>query len=141
MEAFRDALKRSARKPANFPRDAGAGILDVDTLINTPPTPAKDLKNAYNGWNENAFFASIQGYGELLKTYWNSLHGWLTGKKKSGEEAISTEAISLSSTSQKLEETLFAIPGSRYEASSSYTADDLLNRYQAIQSIVEQATK
>jgi subtilisin family serine protease len=91
VEAFRDALKRSARKPANFPRDAGAGILDVDTLINTPPLPAKDLKYAYNGWNENAFFASIQGYGELLKTYWNGLHGWLTGKKKSGEEAISTK--------------------------------------------------
>jgi hypothetical protein len=139
VEAFRVALKKSARRPEGFPGNVGSGILDANALMGTPPLPANELKYAYDGWNEHAFFATIQGYGQLLKTYWNGLHGWITGKNKRTESFAPGE-LNLSPTAQMLEDSIFGTTASSFE-SIEQTPATLLDRYQIVQSLVEQSAK
>ena len=81
VEAFRQALKDSARTSPKLPSGYGAGILDVNKLLNTRPpnyttrpgTPYTKLKNAYDGLNESAFFAAASGWFQVGKTLWNSI--------------------------------------------------------------------
>ncbi len=108
VEAFRKALKATARKKHNLKgKGYGAGILDVDALMKQKPQPPAEKDNAYNGWNEHAFFAKLQGIGEIGKTYWNELHGWLFGKKRKTTESFISVASTLSDDDKLLEAALF----------------------------------
>lgn len=144
VEAFRNALDRSARRENDLPRTGfGHGMLDVDKLLSTPPLPVAELekKYAYDNWNENAFFATLQGYGELVKTYWNKLHGLFSKTKRGGQEAMIPAAESLSATSMDLERALFRSSLSPYESAGPSGQEQLLDRYNTIQNLLEQSHK
>lgn len=142
VEAFRVALGKSARRANDLPRKGfGHGMLDVEKLLKTPPEPAKNLVDAYNGWNESAFFATLQGYGELAKTYWNKFHGWLFGTKRGGQESMSATGDGLSPFAKQLENSLFANRVSRFESVEPTGAETALKRFQVVNSIVENSAR
>jgi hypothetical protein len=138
VEAFRKALDISARRDNNLPRKGfGHGILDMKALLATPPQPANKLVNAYNNWNESAFFATLQGYGELVKTYWNKIHNLFSRTKRGGQEALIPTTEALSNTSQELERVLFRTSLSQFESVSESGKDVLIERYNTLQNIIE----
>ena len=140
VEAFRTALASSARRQNDLPRKGfGHGMLDVEKLLKTAPVPAASLEDAYNGWNEHAFFATLQGYGELAKTYWNKFHGWLFGNKRGGQESLEGDA--LSPFSKQLENSLFANRPSRFESVEPTGADTALQRFQLVNAILENSAR
>lgn len=142
VEAFRNALDRSARRKNNLPTQGfGHGILDIDQLLKTKPLAANKLEYAYNNWNENAFFATLQGYGELVKTYWNKIHGWFSKSKRGGQEAMIPVTESLSSDSENLERALFKTTLSQFESAQPAGQEQLLSRYNMLQNIIEQSHK
>jgi hypothetical protein len=142
VEAFRNALDRSARRKNNLPTQGfGHGILDIDQLLKTKPLAANKLEYAYNNWNENAFFATLQGYGELVKTYWNKIHGWFSKSKRGGQEAMISLTESLSSDSENLERALFKTTLSQFESAQPAGQEQLLSRYNMLQNIIEQSHK
>jgi subtilisin family serine protease len=129
VEAFRKALKQTARKKHNLKgKGYGAGILDVDALMKQKPQPPADKDYAYNGWNEHAFFAKLQGIGEIGKTYWNELHGWLFGKKRKTTESFVSVASELSEDDRLLEAALFGGGVSATESSAQLTQEELNRR-------------
>ena len=138
VAAFKEALKRSGRRENNLPRQGfGHGMLDVDKLLKTKPAPASKLEYEYNNWNESAFFASLQGYGELIKTYWNKIHGWFSKTKRGGQESLIPLTESLSSSSQELERILFKGSVSQFESAGFSTEKQLIDRYNTLQNIIE----
>lgn len=129
IEAFRTALKATARKQHNIHQKGhGAGILDVHKLLQTAPKPPSDKDYAYNGWNEKAFFAKLQGIAEIGKTYWNGLHGWLFGRKKSIYESVADASLALSEEDKMMEAALFGTKFSATESSGLQGKDELLIR-------------
>ncbi|HEU4472822.1 MAG TPA: S8/S53 family peptidase, partial [Flavisolibacter sp.] len=140
VEAFRNALTRSARKKNNLPGEGfGAGILDANKLLDTPPLAASRLEYAYNNWNEHAFFAALQGYGELAKTYWNWLHDRLFGRRRSMRESLYGPAA-LTPYSRDVEEALFSAAFDPNE-SVGKTGQGLMERYREISSRIINAAK
>ena len=137
VAAFKDALKRSARTENKLPKGFGPGILDMDMLLKTKPLDADKLEYAYNNWNENAFFASLQGYGELLKTYWNKIHGWFSKTKRGGQESLIPQTEALSNSSQELERIMFKSSVSQFESADPSSQDQLIGRYNMLQTIIE----
>ena len=123
VEAFRKALTRSARVCPALPAGFGPGVLDVEKLLQTEPEVIEESDYAYNNWNENAFFATLQGYAELAKTYWNRIHGWFSGKRR-GEESMIGE-IELSTLARQFESGLF---GTSYSATESATTEGEISR-------------
>jgi endonuclease G len=79
----------------------------------------------------------MQAYGELVKTYWNKVHGWIFGGKK--EESFLAESNALSPLSQQLERTLFAQGDKPLE--SMVTTDDMLDRYLQLQKRIEESAQ
>jgi hypothetical protein len=137
VEAFRLALRRSASTDHFLPgRGFGAGMLDAHKLLDILPEPA-DLKYAYNDWNEHAFFASLQGYGEMLKTYWNRIHGAVFGARGGGAESPVPPAFPLSPSAREIERRLFPQAMAASESIAGTDASTTLRRYQIVQSIVE----
>jgi endonuclease G, mitochondrial len=129
VEAFRKALKQTARKKHNIDgKGYGAGILDADALMKQKPQPPADKDYAYNGWNEHAFFAKLQGIGEIGKTYWNELHGWLFGKKRKTTESFVSVASELSEDDRLLEAALFGGGLSATESSAQLSQEELNRR-------------
>jgi len=142
VAAFKDALKRSARTEHKLPKKGfGPGMLDIDRLLKTKPLAAAKLEYAYNNWNENAFFASLQGYGELLKTYWNKIHGWFSKSKRGGQESLIPQTEALSNSSQELERLLFNTSSSQFESTDPSSQEQLLGRYNMLQNIIEKNIK
>jgi endonuclease G len=137
IEAFRWALRKSARTEHKLPKGFGSGILDMDKLLATNPPAPNQLEYAYTRWNENAMLDSMQAYGELVKTYWNKVHGWIFGGKK--EESFLAESNALSPLSQQLERTLFAQGDKPLE--SMVTTDDMLDRYLQLQKRIEESAQ
>lgn len=137
VEVFRNALKRSLQNSKRqLPPGYGAGILDMDSLLATKPLDASKLKYAYNNWNENAFFAALQGYGELSKTYWNILHGWLFKSKRKAQESIFENRSTMSSNSLAVEKELFKTSVSSLESVSPESQEKILDRYIVLQNII-----
>jgi V8-like Glu-specific endopeptidase len=129
IEAFRIVLRNTARKKHNIKEKGhGAGILDVTKLLQTPPTPPSEKDYAYNAWNEKAFFANLQGLAEIGKTYWNGLHGWLFGRKKSIYESVADAGLALSDEDRMLEAALFGSRLSATESAGLPGQDELLER-------------
>ncbi|SEW24416.1 S8 family serine peptidase [Chitinophaga arvensicola] len=142
VEAFRQALKDSARKSDQLPRKGfGSGILNAEKLLNTPPKAANKLKNPYDGWNESAFLNSLQGYAEIVKTYWNKLHDAIFGTKRGNQESLAAPATQLSDSARALESATFGTSVSAYESATTTTYPDLLQRFNTVQSIIENAAK
>ncbi|WP_205504336.1 S8 family serine peptidase [Rufibacter psychrotolerans] len=142
VEAFRQALKSSARRKNRLPRKGfGAGILDMETLLATQPLPPEELEYAYNSWNEHAFFASLQGYQELVKTYWNRVHGWIFGVRRGNQEALMGEEAGLSEFSQELEKTLFPAGFRSVESEEAVGAPTSLERYQFLHELILSSAK
>lgn len=142
VEAFRMALKLSARKDNQLPRKGfGRGMLDVQNLLQTPPPPAADLEYAYNNWNENAFFASLQGYAELAKTYWNKFHGWAFGKKRGAQESLITEGAELSLFSRQLEQALFGSASGAFESAGEPDPATTLERLSVVTQLITSSAK
>lgn len=137
VEAFRWALRKSARTKHDLPRGFGAGILDMDKLLATKPPEPNKLVYAYNDWNEHAMLDSLQAYGELVKTYWNKVHGWISGGKK--EESFLVESTALSPLSRQLERTFFARGHQPLE--SVVPTDTILERYQQLQKRIENSAQ
>jgi endonuclease G, mitochondrial len=130
VEAFRQALYDSARKNNRLPRKGfGKGMLDVAKLMEQKPKEPHELRNAYNGWNERAFFAFLQGTGEIAKTYWNRIHGLIFGARRGGQESILQETIPLSPTGVQLERALFTSRAGRFESAGVTSTEELLERY------------
>jgi endonuclease G, mitochondrial len=129
VEAFRTALKATARDKHNIHQKGhGAGILDVYKLLKTAPTAPDDKAYAYNKWNERAFFANLQGLAEIGKTYWNGLHGWLFGRKKSIYESVADAGMALTEEDRMLEAALFGTRFSATESAGLPGQDELLER-------------
>ncbi|WP_207431408.1 S8 family serine peptidase [Sabulibacter ruber] len=142
VEAFRQALKRSARKQNRLPRKGfGAGILDMEALLETAPLPPEQLEYAYNNWNEHAFFASLQGYQELVKTYWNRVHGLIFGLRLGNQEALMAGEAALSPFSSHLEQTLFPSGEQALESDESTAKASALERYQTLHELVFSSAK
>lgn len=140
VEAFRQALQASARKSSTLPTHGfGKGILDVDKLLKEPLAKASDLEYAYNNWNENAFLATLQGVGEIGKTYWNRLHNWLFGTRHGNQEALMPEYAQLSESARKLEQQLFGT--NIYEATGDTGYNTTLERFNTIHQIIESSAK
>ena len=138
VAAFKDALKRSARTEHKLPKQGfGPGMLDMDKLLKTKPLDADKLEYAYNNWNENAFFASLQGYGELLKTYWNKIHGWFSKTRRGAPESMIPQTEALSNSSQELERILFNTSFSQFESADPSSQEQLIGRYNMLQNIIE----
>ena len=138
VAAFKEALKESARRENNLPKVGfGHGMLHIESLLKTKPVPAAELKYAYNNWNENAFFATLQGVSDIVKTYWNKIHGLFAKTKRGGQESlIPTE--SLSNTSQELERILFNGSVSQFEsAGGDLEKNELIARYNTLQNIID----
>jgi subtilisin family serine protease len=129
VEAFRKALKQTARKKHNIDgKGYGAGILDADALMKQKPQPPADKDYAYNGWNEHAFFAKLQGIGEIGKTYWNELHRWLFGKKRKTTESFVSLTSALSEDDRLLEAALFGGGVSATESGAQLSPEELNRR-------------
>ena len=142
VEAFRDALKKSGRRKNYLPRTGfGHGMLDVEKLLSVPLTPADKLKYAYDDWNENAFFATLQGVAEIGKTYWNKVHGWVFGTRRGGQESLAIESIPLSASSAKIEEALFGSSSIRFESIHETGYDDTLERMKKINQLLVSSAK
>jgi subtilisin family serine protease len=142
VEAFRQALRDSARKSDQLPaKGFGSGILNAEKLLNTPPKAANKLNNQYNGWNESAFLNSLQGYAEIVKTYWNKLHNAIFGTRRGNQESLAAVAAPLSDSARMLESATFGKAGTAYESTAPATYPDLLQRFNTVQSILENAAK
>jgi endonuclease G len=142
VEAFRDALRISGRRKNDLPRNGfGHGMLDVEKLLTVPLTPANKLKYAYDDWNENAFFATLQSVAEIGKTYWNKIHGWIFGTRRGGQESLAIESMPLSSSSVKIEEALFGSSAVRYESVREAGYDDTLERMKKLNHLIVSSTK
>ncbi|PSL43401.1 trypsin-like peptidase [Chitinophaga niastensis] len=142
VEAFRTALASSARRNNQLPtKGFGHGMLDAAALLATPPVPANELKNAYDNWSESAFLDTVQGYDEIVKTYWNKLHNWIAGTPRGGQESLAPEVLSLSPAAQLLEKVIFHTVSSSYESVAPVGYNTLLARFNTIQSIVENSAK
>ncbi|MCW3465670.1 S8 family serine peptidase [Chitinophaga nivalis] len=142
VEAFRTALQTAARRDNQLPRKGfGSGMLDVAALLDTPPLAADALKNSYDGWSDSPFLDAVQGYGELIKTYWNKLHSCIFGVHRGGQESLPLAAQELSAASQVLEQAIFHTTGSPYESVPATDLPAILERFNTLQSIVERAAK
>jgi len=140
VEAFRMALKDSANRDNNLPRKGfGHGMLDVKKLLDTPPTK-NELEYAYNNWDENAFFAALQGVGQIGKTLWNRLHGLIFGTARGGQESLMPESMSLSPTGTDIERALFGTHTSQFESAAD-GGQDLLERFNIVQNMILSASK
>ncbi len=128
VEAFRTALRASARRDNRLPRKGfGSGILDVEKLLEQQPDA--NLTYAYDNWNENAFFAFLQGTGEIAKTYWNRIHGWIFGTRRGGQESLAFESMTLSPVAAQLEQALFKPASGRFESATTATPEELMDRF------------
>lgn len=142
VEAFRQALKTSARKEHCLPGGFGEGILDMEKLLETePPEEINDSQHAYAGWNENAFLNTLQGWTEAIKTYWNVFHESFFGRRRGKEESIRYEMISLSESTCNLESAMLKQHYSPYEATGVLDKAALLERLNMINAIVQNAAK
>jgi hypothetical protein len=137
VEAFRQALYASARDKKKLPRGFGKGFLDVEKLLRVPLTPPKKSQYAYNHYNENAFLATLQGYAELVKSFWNSLHG-MFGRGRN--EAIFS-APSLSPFAKALENTLPRPKLKPTESDANDQLEDLRSRYNDVNNIILKSLK
>ena len=137
VEAFRQALYASARDKKKLPKGFGKGFLDVEKLLSVPLTPARKLQYAYDHYNENAFLATLQGYAELVKSLWNSLHG-MFGRNRN-EAIFSTP--SLSPFAQALEKTLPKTASKVTESGANYQLEDLRSRYNEINNVILKSIK
>lgn len=141
VEAFRKALSVSANRKNNLPRKGfGHGMLDVEKLLDTPPAPEKKLEYAYDRWDENAFFATLQGAGQIGKTLWNRLHGFLFGTQRGGQESLAQESIPLSPTGAQIESALFGNRASQLE-SADVNGQELLERFNILHDMIISASK
>jgi len=127
---FRKALKDTARKDDHNLKGNGfgAGILDVDKLLKADLPKPNELNYAYNNWNEHAFFAKLQGIGEIGKTYWNLLHGKLFGKRRGTTESFSSLETEMSEDDRNLEAALFGGGVSATESSAQLSQEELNRR-------------
>jgi len=137
VEAFRQALYASARDKKKLPRGFGKGFLDVEKLLSVPLTPGRKLQYAYNHYDENAFLATLQGYAELVKSLWNSLHGMFGSNRN---EAIFS-APSLSPFAQALEKTLPRTEFKATESGANYQLEDLRSRYNEVNNVILKSIK
>lgn len=144
IEAFRFVLKETARKDDHsLPEGFGAGILNVRALLSYDFDDIKwdELEYAYNGWNEHAFLAALQGWVELAKTYWNIVHkkvsSWL-----GWESTVSdlTSGSTLSTYARDQEALLFG-RGSTLENAGPVSADEALGRLQQINQLIFQSAR
>jgi endonuclease G len=119
----------------------GHGMLDAAALLATPPVPANELKHAYDNWSDSAFLDTVQGYDEIVKTYWNKLHSWIAGTPRGGQESLAPQALSLSPGAQLLEKAIFRTGNSTCESMAPVSYNTLLARFNTIQSIVENSAK
>ncbi|RNI30685.1 S8 family serine peptidase [Rufibacter latericius] len=75
VEAFRYCLRKSARKPASWKVKMysmyGAGILDIEALLQVELPQPKELINAYQGKNVPA--KADLGVREAIHFFWNTL--------------------------------------------------------------------
>jgi endonuclease G, mitochondrial len=143
VEAFRKALRQSARTEHRLPEGFGAGILHAENLMKVSPADitVEEADYAYNGWNEHSFFASLQGYGELLKTYWNGLHG-VASHVLFGAESMPAQSALLSPHAALLEKSLFGNPAFKAtESAASGDRKELLERYMTLQKIVQTSAR
>jgi subtilisin family serine protease len=144
VEAFRQALRATARTKHNLPGGYGAGILDVYALLNDlQAKPGAGIKPnkltyAYSNWNESAFLASLQGWTELFKTYWNVFHRGL-GRLFGGESTLAeaTGGDSLSSFAREQEALLFG-RGDSLESTAVASPQDAMKRMQALNNLILQ---
>ncbi len=146
VEAFRTAISNTARQHDNLPkRGFGAGILNVDALLNSKkgrPTPEMlaDLKYAYDGWNEHHFIASLQGWTELFKSYWNLAHGGL--RRLFGRESFeSAESMGLLSEFSKTQEALLFGGGQGLESAADVSPEEAITRMQVLNNLILQNAK
>ncbi|WP_132054637.1 S8 family serine peptidase [Pseudocnuella soli] len=146
VEAFRTAITQTARQHDKLPgRGYGAGILNVDALLNSKkgrPTPEMiaGLKYAYDGWNEHHFIASLQGWTELFKSYWNLAHGGL--RRLFGMEAMESAAANATlSDFSKTQETLLFGGGSSLESDAALSPDEAISRLQVLNNLILQNAK
>lgn len=138
VEAFREALKACVDPINECPPGARAGKLNMGKLIVQEPAPANTLKYAYNSWNQHAFFSALQGWGEVGKSLWNRIHGWLGG---SGAEAMGGQENVLSPTGAQLEAALFKNNVRRFETIDTSPENSLIYQYNIIQNLIEQSPK
>jgi len=96
VEAFRKALKVSARKDHKLPLTGfGAGILDFEKLLKQKPKKLSAQDHAYYGINESAFYQTLQAWSEGAKTLWNRFHGlFLSGRDKASESLAKENTLS-----------------------------------------------
>jgi len=66
VEAFRCCLHRTARKTSGLPEGFGAGILDIDALLNQELPNPLELKHAYLEQKEAGNFSTSVTHRELL---------------------------------------------------------------------------
>lgn len=144
VEAFRRALTVTARTKHKLRPGYGAGILNVYDLLKEekakPGTGFQldELQYAYNNWNEHAFLASLQGWVELFKTYWNLVHRGIS--RLFGGESLSgafTEGYALSTFARDQEALLF---GSRadLETAAVVTPEEAIKRMQVLNNLILQ---
>lgn len=90
VEAFREALKNSARKNHHLPIGFGSGILDINQLLKQKIIEPSKLQNKYTGKDPSAVAAQFKTFSESLKMLWNGL--LRTGRKLiSNEESLVLE--------------------------------------------------
>jgi len=129
VEAFRRALKETARKEHKLRgKGYGAGILNMEALMKQKPQPPAQKDNAYNGWNEHAFFAKLQGIGEMGKTYWNALHKWIFSRKRKTTESFMGVEYFLSEDDKLLEAALFGGSVLASESATQLSQEELYRR-------------
>jgi subtilisin family serine protease len=137
VEAFRQALYASARDKKKLPSGFGKGFLDVEKLLSIPLSPPRKSQYAYNHYNEHALLATLQGYSELVKSLWNSLHGMFG---RSRNESIFS-APSLSPFAQAMEKTLPRTGFKATESGASYQLEDLRSRYNEVNNVILKSLK
>jgi hypothetical protein len=141
VEAFRKAIRVTARTKHRLRKGYGAGILDVEALLNSDKAnPNKELKiaelsYAYNNWNEHAFLASLQGWTELFKTYWKIAHRGM--RRLLGWESVlfTDSGAPLSDFARGQEAFLFG-QRSGLESTASVTPEEAVRRLQILNQLI-----
>ncbi|WP_162633278.1 S8 family serine peptidase [Echinicola strongylocentroti] len=142
VEAFRKALEVSARRKNKLPRVGfGHGILDVEKLLKTPPETPDKLKYAYENTEDGRLNEVTQAYGEMVKTVWNKIHGWVFGVKRGGQESFITDKQVLTPYSKMLEKELWPGQSSTLESSSAPSQDELLALFSKVHHKIESQLK
>ncbi|SOD79958.1 S8 family serine peptidase [Spirosoma fluviale] len=124
VEAFRETLKASARKPTGWPQGYGKGIIDITELLNIKLPPKNTLTHAYK--NQKDANPHSVGIAEAVHFIWNVF------SKKVSPGATESTLGSVPLT-QRGQQALAAFSSSSSsggrESSSTMTDSDALLRY------------